>query len=313
MIVTLTLNPALDLTYSLTEAWVGEVDVHRAEAATIEASGKGVNVARALHANGVGTVAVLPLGGSTGRQLSELLTAEQVPHRIVAAQTPTRINTTMALWDGGTAKVNGPGGTLPSADLDALLHEVHHALHDCDEDDETWLAICGSLPPGVTPATIGDFVAVAHELGARCALDVSGDALIAGIAAGADLLAPNLLELTEVDPQIASAETVRRIAQVASGIARTTGAALLISLGEDGALYADGADVLHGRGSALVPVNTAGAGDALLSGWLAEAGAPADRMTRAIAWSRVACRAATTVAPAFAGTANTDIITITSL
>ena len=56
-VVTLTLNPGLDLTYTLTESMVGEVDVHRATTATLEASGKGVNVSRALHANGIDTVA----------------------------------------------------------------------------------------------------------------------------------------------------------------------------------------------------------------------------------------------------------------
>ena len=65
MIVTVTLNPGLDLTYTVTESSVGEVDVHRATTATLEASGKGVNVSRALHTNGIETVAVVARWTST--------------------------------------------------------------------------------------------------------------------------------------------------------------------------------------------------------------------------------------------------------
>lgn len=297
MIVTLTLNPGLDLTYTLSESSVGEVDVHRATTATMEASGKGVNVSRALHANGFRTIAVLPLGGATGHHLSELLDSEGVAHRSVVQAAPTRVNTTMAVTGGGTAKVNGPGGRLTGADLAALRVEVASALQDVT-DDELWLAVCGSLPPGVDPSVVRELVDLAHVHGARCALDASGEALKAAVSAGADLLAPNRRELAEVDPRAASVDSLADLATVAEGISRDTGAHLLVSLGEDGALFADGDVVVHGHGPHLTPVNTAGAGDALLSGWLAAAGSPADRMARAVRWGRAACLSPTTVAPA---------------
>ena len=300
MIVTLTLNPGLDLTYTLTESAVGQVDVHRATAATMEASGKGVNVSRALHANGIDTVAVLPLGGPTGRHLSELLEADGVPYRGVAQASATRINTTIVLDGGPTAKVNGPGGPLTGDDLSALAAEVGAAL-TAAAGDEVWLALCGSLPPGVDPAVVGEFVALAHAHGARCVVDASGEALAVAVRSGADLLAPNRLELSEVDPRAASADSLEALADVAVAVAVAVardGAALLVSLGEDGALYTDGDVVLHGHGPRLTPVNTAGAGDALLAGWLAASGPPAERMARAVRWGRAACLSPTTVAPA---------------
>lgn len=300
MIVTLTLNPGLDLTYSLDEPSVGAVDVHRATTATLEASGKGVNVSRALHINGIDTIAVLPLGGSTGHHLAELLETEGVTHRSVGQQAATRVNTTMTVTGGHTAKVNGPGGRLASADVEALKQEVVAALDEVTGDGEVWLAVCGSLPPGLDPALVAEFIALAHAHGARCALDASGQALAAAISAGADLLAPNRLELAEVDPRAAGARTLEDLTTIAAEMACETGTSLLVSLGEDGALFTDGDVVVHGRGPALTPVNTAGAGDALLAGWLAETAPPVDRMARAIRWSRAACLAATTVAPALA-------------
>jgi 1-phosphofructokinase len=297
MIVTLTLNPGLDLTYRVTESAVGEVDVHRATSATLEASGKGVNVSRALHTNGIETVAVVPLGGSTGHHLAELLALDGIRHRIVAQRAATRVNTTIAANGGHTAKINGPGGRLSGADLEALTLEVAAALGASPAGEEAWLAVCGSLPPGLDASAVGDFVALAHAQGARCVVDASGAALTAAIEAGANLLAPNRLELAEVDPTTAAATTVVDLATVTAQIARARGTSLLVSLGEDGALFTDGNVAVHGHAPALTPVNTAGAGDALLSGWLADAGPPANRMARAIRWSRAACLAFTTVAP----------------
>ena len=314
MIVTLTLNPALDLTYTVMESSVGEVDVHRATAATLEASGKGVNVSRALHTNGFETVAVLPLGGSTGHHLAELLALDGVRHRIVTQHAVTRVNTTIAASDGLTAKVNGPGGRLSDADLEGLTGEVGAALGASPAGEDTWLAVCGSLPPGLDPSAIGEFVALAHEYGARCAVDASGAALTAAIGGGADLLAPNRLELAEVDLTAATATTIDGLAAVTAEIARERGTSLLVSVGRDGALFTDGGVVVHGHGPALTPVNAAGAGDALLSGWLAHAGPPSERMARAIRWSRATCLAATTVAPPLSKTSDTsDGVTVDRL
>lgn len=87
------------------------------------------------------------------------------------------------------------------------------------------------------------------------------------------------------------------LGQIARDLARPSGAELLVSLGRDGALWTDGRQVLHGWGPVLTPVNTAGAGDALLAGWLVDAPTPRDRLARAVAWGRSACLAPTTVDP----------------
>ena len=142
-----------------------------------------------------------------------------------------------------------------------------------------------------------DLVDLAHRHGARCAVDASGDALTAALGAGADLLAPNRQELAEVSPHAQTTGSIEELADAARALSLQTKAELLISLGRDGALYTDGRQVLHGFGPALTPVNTAGAGDALLAGWLS-ADAPARaRLERAITWGRSACLAATTVDP----------------
>ncbi|BBY26948.1 1-phosphofructokinase family hexose kinase [Mycolicibacterium sediminis] len=297
MIVTVTPNPALDLTYSLAGAASGDVDVNRALGSTLEASGKGVNVSRALANAGLDTCAVLPAGGPAGRALVELLDDDGVAHLVTRQAGETRINTT-AVWAGGaTLKLNGPGAALTDAERRDLLDQTARALDDARSTTEgtVWLAVCGSLPPAVGPELIAEFVDVARRYGARCAVDASGAALSAALDAGADLLAPNRSELADVTSSIPPSGSIGELAGAASALSRRTGSALLISLGPRGALHADGGRVLHGEGPPLTPVNTAGAGDALLAGWLAGDGDPDARLSRAITWSRSACLRDTTV------------------
>ncbi|HET7397342.1 MAG TPA: 1-phosphofructokinase family hexose kinase [Intrasporangium sp.] len=313
MIVTVTLNPSLDLTYALGEAPLGEVDVHRAETSSLEASGKGVNVSRALHLAGVATVAVFPAGGQTGRHVGDLLAAAGVEHVAVPVQGETRINTSLLLGSGQTVKVNGPGTPLARADVETLLGTLETVLTGVDRHaGESWLALCGSLPPGMAPDVVGEFVHLAHRYAVRCAVDVSGPALRAALRAKADLLAPNRLELGELVGADMAAAGIPAVAEAAGRLAADYGTELLVSLGSDGAVHTDGIEALHGSGPALVAVNTAGAGDAFLAGWLAVPGAPRERMARALAWGRSACLSATTVDPA-PGTRGVDGITVSTI
>lgn len=298
MIITVTLNPALDLTYTFAEASDHDVDVQRATKSSLEASGKGVNVSRALAKVGTLTCAVLPAGGSTGRALVELLADDGVSCRVTRHEGQTRVNTTALRPDGVTVKLNGPGAPLSRAEQDGLLGETEAALHDARGQRDVWLAVCGSLPPGVDSRLIADLIELAHRCGAKCAVDASGDALAVALDAGADLLAPNRRELADVSPSAPAAGPIEGLADATRALSLKTGAELLVSLGADGALHTDGRHVIYGAGPALIPVNTAGAGDALLAGWLAGDGEPRERLARAIAWGRSACLAETTVDPA---------------
>jgi 1-phosphofructokinase len=297
VIVTVTPNPALDLTYSLTDAVGADVDVHRATSSSLEASGKGVNVSRALANAGVATCAVFPAGGAVGRALVELLGDDGVACRVVRQSGETRINTSALSPGGTTVKLNGPGAALTPAEREGLLHETALALEDATDAAQPWVAVCGSLPPGVDAALIADLVALAHRHGAKCAVDASGDALVAAVRAGADLLAPNRFELAEIAPAARAATSIPELAAAAATLCEESAAEMLISLGRDGALFTDGRRMLHGWGPPLVPVNTAGAGDALLSGWLSGRGSAEHRLARAIAWGRSACLAGSTVDP----------------
>ena len=151
------------------------------------------------------------------------------------------------------------------------------------------------LPPGAGPDLVARLIGLARHHGVRCAVDSSGEGLRTALEAGADLLAPNGEELAAVSDAVHGARSTAEVAAAARDVAAAAGAELLVSLGRDGALHTDGRTVLRGWGPPLEPVNTAGAGDALLAGWLGADGDPCARLARAVTWGRSACLSPTTV------------------
>ena len=315
MIVTVTPSPSLDLTYVLPAPLDPDTEVHRARTSSVEASGKGVNVSRALARMGVATVAVLPVAGATGRQLLGLLDDDGVAHRAVEQSGMTRVNTSV-LQPGRTTKVNAPARPPTIAETDMLVAATSGALahaREADPGSAHWLAVCGSLAGGRAEDVLRRLVAAAHAAGARCAVDTSSGALAAAVRAGADLLSPNAVELADLvgpDQAFATGERVDPgiVADVAAGVARATGGQLLVSLGPQGAVWTDGVEARHAAGPAVEPQNTAGAGDALLAGWLAgpvgagpssaESGEEGElRLARGVAWGAATCLSPGTVAP----------------
>jgi len=148
MIVTLTPNPSIDRTITVTELRRGEV--HRATSSRIDPGGKGINVSRALSAQGCETLAVLPVGGPEGHLLIKLLADAGVPHRSVAVAGAARMNIAVVEPDGTTTKLNEAGPTLSAAEIAALLDAVADAARRAQ-----WVVGCGSLPPGAVLAAVG--------------------------------------------------------------------------------------------------------------------------------------------------------------
>ena len=292
MIVTVTLNPSLDRTVEVGRLDRG--DVVRTGAPLLEPAGKGVNVARALTAHGVNSVAVLPVGGREGAELSALLDAAGVSARYVPVSGRTRSNLTVAEPGGTVTKLNEPGLALSHDDLTAITAVVRATA-----EDATWIVVSGSLPPEISTATFARFVDDMRRTGAKLAVDTSGDALSAAVEARPDLLKPNLAELAELAGRtldrlgdvVAAAEAVR-----ASGVGT-----VLVSLGGEGAVLVGPDGVVVGTSHVDVPRSTVGAGDSFLAGYLASetaGGAPRDALLAALTWGAAATRLPGTTVPA---------------
>jgi 1-phosphofructokinase family hexose kinase len=249
VIVTLTPNPAVDRTVSIPALVRGEV--LRASAPLIEASGKGVNVTKALLGNGHAAKAVLV----ADRQLRELLNHAEVPFEAIDGA--VRTNVSLLEPDGTVTKVNEPGPELSEEDRRRLLEMTLAAGGDV-------IAASGSLPPG-TPS---DFYAELVDRSSKpVAVDTSGPALKAVIGARPMLVKPNLDELAELVGR--RPQTLAEAITAADAVRADGARAVLVSLGADGAVLVDEHGATHGETIVDRPRNTVGAGDALLAGFLA--------------------------------------------
>ena len=260
MIITLTPNPSLDRTVSITDLQRGEVQ--RATASRLDPGGKGVNISRALTAHKAPTLAVLPAGGPQGHLLAELLEGAGIEVAIVPIGGSIRANIALVEPDGTTTKINEPGPLLSGAEVDALLAGAVATL----AEQPSWLVGSGSLPPGVHEDLYADLVRRCRDAGVRVAIDASGLALRHGVAAGPDLIKPNLEELEElVDRSLTTLGDVLNAARdlVAGGVAT-----VVVSLGGHGALLVSESVIAHAVAPVSAPLSTVGAGDALLAGYL---------------------------------------------
>jgi 1-phosphofructokinase len=266
MITTVTPNPSLDRTLHLSRFVAG--DVNRATATMVEPSGKGVNVGLALHGVGVPVRAVLPIGGSAGDEMTALLDDLGLDHVDVPITGTLRSNITLVEADGRTSKVNEPGPRLSDAEADTLCVKALSA-----SDTGGWVVWAGSLPLGFTPERLADAVADTRAAGRLVALDCSGHALERALAQDdgrlPHLVKPNADELAELTGR--SLSTLGDVVDAAQVLIAHGVCTVLVSLGGDGALLVD-ADLphpLHGTAAVRRVVNTVGAGDAFLAGWIA--------------------------------------------
>ncbi|MFI5907632.1 1-phosphofructokinase [Dactylosporangium sp. NPDC051541] len=279
MIVTVTLNPSLDRAMDIGRLSRGEVI--RATAAHLDPGGKGVNVSRALLANGVPSVAVLPCGGDEGSQLVRLLKAEGVEVLAIPIAGRTRSNITLAEPDGTVTKVNEPGPALVGAEFDEITDRVLARAGSAD-----WVVLCGSVPPGLPADAYAQLCRRLSAAGIRVAVDTSGPALREAAAAGATLLKPNRDELAEVvgAPLADLGDVVAAAQQLRAWGAQT----VLASLGADGAVLVDADGVVTGTCPVTRPRSTVGAGDALLAGFLAAGARGAAALAEGLAWGAAA-------------------------
>jgi len=271
VIITLTPNPAVDRTVAIPALVRGEI--LRASAPMVEASGKGVNVAKALLGNGRAAKAVLV----ADRSLRELLTAAGVPFEAIGGA--VRTNVSLLEPDGTVTKVNEPGVELSKEDRRRLMEITLAAGGEL-------IAASGSLPPG----TASDFYAeLVERARVPVAVDTSGAALKAVIGARPMVVKPNLDELAELVGR--RPQTLADVVDAADAVRAEGARAVLVSLGADGALLVDGGGPTHGETIVDRPKNTVGAGDALLAGFLA-GGLP-----EALAYAAAAVRHLGTHAP----------------
>ncbi|MCZ4303087.1 1-phosphofructokinase family hexose kinase [Microbacterium oxydans] len=279
MILTVTPNPALDLTWRVDRLIEG--GTHRADAGAARAGGKGLNVARVAHAEGADVLAITTTGGRVGQEFAAELGASGVPHALVPVVAETRRS--IAVVDeslGDTTIINERGSNPTDPEWAALLAEVVERL-----PGTRVLVVSGSVPPGAPDSLLPMLIAVGRDAGVPVIVDTSGPALLRAADAGATVLKPNAAELVEAtgitDP----------VAGARSLIARGT-ELVLLSLGAEGMLAVTASALVHARLDEPLAGNPTGAGDAGVAAcavlYAEGVRDPEQILRRATAWSAAA-------------------------
>ncbi|MFO7655378.1 MAG: 1-phosphofructokinase family hexose kinase [Candidatus Krumholzibacteriia bacterium] len=258
-VVTLTVNPTIDKNADLERV----VPEHKLRCRTVrrEPGGGGINVARVVAELGGEVEAIWARGGHTGGLLEQLLDDLHVPHLAVSTAGETRENLIVYEESSGQQYRFGmPGPELSSQEADAFL-DVLRGL----EPAPAYLVASGSLPQGVDAGFYADVARVARDLGARCIVDTSGEALRRSVSAGIFLLKPNLRELQQlVQREVESDAEIESAARALIGEGKV--AAVLVSIGAGGGVLVE-RDLCVRIPAPTVPIRSKiGAGDSTVGG-----------------------------------------------
>lgn len=276
-ILTLTLNPALDVTVSLDELRAGHVN--RSQAQHNHAAGKGLNVAQVLADLGHSVTVGGFLGRDNLQPFEALIQARGFADCFVRVAGETRSNIKLVEADGRVTDINGQGPVVDEAAQDQLLRLLAQAASGHDA-----VVVAGSLPRGVSPQWLRQLLLQLKAQGLKVALDSSGEALRAGLEAAPWLVKPNTEELAEVLGQPVEDRGQQRAAAerlLGSGIEH-----VVVSQGEQGVSWFAPGQALHAQPPQVRVASTVGAGDSLVAGMvhgLLQAEAPAQTLRRATA------------------------------
>ncbi|MFD4563583.1 1-phosphofructokinase family hexose kinase [Streptomyces sp. NPDC058467] len=276
MILTVTLNTALDITYRVRS--LRPHSSHRVTEVSERPGGKGLNVARVLAALGHEVTVTGFTGGATGRAVQDQLTdtTGTVDALIPVTGSTRRTIAVVDATTGDTTQLNEPGPEITPAEWAAFQEAYEHLLRSASA-----VALCGSLPPGVPVGAYAHLIRAARASAVPVLLDTSGEPLRRGIAARPDIVKPNTDELAELtgshDPSQATRDARRRGAHT-----------VVASLGAEGLLAVNADGRWRATPPRRVPGNPTGAGDSavagLLSGLVEHLPWP-DRLARAVALS----------------------------
>lgn len=254
-VVTVTLNPAIDLTVGLDHLTPGAV--HRANSAVVNAGGKGVNVAACLADWDANVSATGFLGAGNSHAFEQLFREKSVGDGFIRLPGETRINVKLTEPDGRTTDINLPG--LP---IDAdLLPPLNDRIRDLEP---SLLVLSGSLPAGLSTSVWADMAGYWQARGVRVLLDISGEPLRVALSRDALPFAvkPNRDELAVMGaiPDDAA------LLQQARALHRNGVGLVVVSLGSDGALFVSEEGALHAAPLKVGVVSSVGAGDAMVAG-----------------------------------------------
>lgn len=256
MILTVTLNPAVDKTCHINELMLGQVN--RLQNVNSIAGGKGVNVTKILRQFDYPVTAMGFLGGYTGQLIQERLTEMGAECHFTHIAADTRVSTNILAENGYVTEILEPGPVISTEELNRFLSEYKRQIQRANV-----VVLSGSTPQGVPEDIYETLTMFAKESDCKVFLDTSGEALKKGVKACPYLLKPNKKELEYlVGRKLTKTEEIKREMQelLDSGIQK-----IIVSMGAKGFLYGDAEGIVEQKPYKVKAVNTVACGDALVA------------------------------------------------
>ena len=258
MILTLTVNPALDI-YTTVDH-IESSEKLRCEAPTKDPGGGGVNVSRVIKRLGGNSKAIYTKGGFTGSIFKQLLEEEAIDQDPVEVQNDLRQN--FAVTETSTGDLFRFG--LPGAELqESEYGEILEKINQYKEAD--FLVASGSLPPGAPSDFYARVARKAKANDIRVILDTSGKAFKAVLEEGAFLIKPNMKELQDLTGRKVESEEEQK--RLLLDVLRDYNIEVIVaSLGAKGAFLATEGTVRHYPAPSVEHISSIGAGDSMVAG-----------------------------------------------
>ena len=230
MIITITLNPAIDRTLIIDEP-IEFGTVNSVSQSFVEVGGRGINVSRAIRALGGESVAMGFTGGNNGRTLKNGLTALGIHHDFTDVAGETRINTQLVHPDGSHTDLNEPGTVVTDEDYLRFIEKLKLYL-----DPHNLFVLCGRVPPDMKLKQYLKIIKIIKKAGCPLLVDCDGATLRSVLPCRPDFIKPNTTELAKLtdmprthDPE----EALERVLPLREQGAQT----ICASLGHNGAIF----------------------------------------------------------------------------
>ncbi len=258
MILTVTLNPAVDKTCRLQELILGQVN--RIQSAKSIAGGKGVNVTKILRQFDYPVTAMGFLGGYSGKMIEDTLHQMGAICCFTHISEETRVSTNLLAENGYITEILEPGPVISKPEMVDFLKEYEKRIKECE-----LVVLSGSIPKGVPADMYQTLIRLAKQQGCKVFLDTSGEALRQGVEAAPYLIKPNHKELEYlVGKKITSKE---ELIEEAGKLLQKGVQKVLVSLGSKGLLYVDKEGWLIQPAFKVDAVNTVACGDTVVASY----------------------------------------------
>lgn len=257
MIVTVTMNPAIDKTVEIDTLCPG--GLNRIQRVEYDAGGKGINVSKTIKELGGESIAVGFLGGNSGRTIENVLNQKGIRNDFVWVDQETRTNTKVFEKSGELTELNEPGPVISPEQSQELLNKI-----SAYASEGTLVILAGSIPSGVDSDIYAQIIRMVHEKGGKVLLDADGKLFRQALKAVPDIIKPNRVELEEymgIDYRASEKELLDAAEKfLESGIET-----IAVSMGKSGAMFVRDGYQVKCPALSVKSHSTVGAGDAMVA------------------------------------------------